>query len=113
MVQDLQGTQLLDVSVAAVATGDAQELTRRIHEPGRPARQRAQAKLQRYGPAVTPIIVEDTGRLHVEALKMFRLLAREALEPAKEQRQLMGEFRAIMFTASMQSQRAARGAARA
>merc|ERR1711940_226692 len=76
VVQNLQGTQLMDVAVAAVATVDAQELSRRTYEPGRAARHRAQTKRQRYGPEVTPIIVEDTGRLHVEALKMFRLLAR-------------------------------------
>ena len=75
--------------------------------------QRALAKLQRYGPQVTPIVLEDTGRLHVEALKMVRHLARDALEPAKMQRQLIGELQAIMFTESMQSQRAARGAVRA
>ena len=113
VVQDLQGTQLLDVAVAAVATTDAEELARRMYELGRPARSKAHVKLLRYGPAVTPIIVEDTGRLHVEALKMFRFLAKTALDPAKEQRYLMGEFQAIMLTASMQSQRAARGVARA
>ena len=113
VVQDMQGTQLLDVAVAAVATLDGTELARRMFEPGRAARAQAHSKYLRYGPTVIPIVIEDTGRLHVEALKMFRFLAKTALDPAAEQRHLIGEFQAIMFTASMQSQRAARGVDRA
>ena len=113
VVQNLHGTQLLDVAVAAVATVDARELARRFFEPGRPGRETAKRKRKRYGTAVTPIVIEDTGRLHVEARKMFRHFAREATDTAQEQRSLIGEFQAIMFTASMQAQRAARGASRA
>ena len=113
VVQNLEGTHLIDVAVAAVATVDARELSRRFFEPGRPGREAVKRKRKRYGTAVTPIIVEDTGRLHVEARKMFRHFAREATDTAHEQRALIGEFQAIMFTASMQAQRAARGVPRA
>ena len=109
----MQGTQLFDVAVAAVACLNGGELARRLYEPGRAARAQAHSKYLRYGPTVIPIVIEDTGRLHVEALKMFRFLAKTALDPAAEQRHLIGEFQAIMFTASMQSQRAARGVDRA
>ena len=109
----MQGTQLFDVAVAAVACLNGGELARRLYEPGRAARAQAHSKYLRYGPTVIPIVIEDTGRLHVEALKMFRFLAKTALDPAAEQRHLIGEFQAIMFTASMQSQRTTRGVDRA
>ena len=69
VVQDLMHTHLYDIAVAAVATQDIRELNRRMYEPGRPARLMAKKKYDRYGPAVTPIIIEDTGRLHHQALR--------------------------------------------
>ena len=113
VIQDLLSTHLLDIAVAAVATQDIREMNRRMYEPGRPARLMAKKKFDRYGACVTPIIIEDIGRLHHLALRMFRRLAKHALDPVLEQRQLIGEYQAIMFTASMQAQRAARGQARA
>ena len=59
------------------------------------------------------VVIEDMGRLHHTAIRMFHRLAKNALDTVAERRQMIGEFQAIMFSASMQAQRAARGRARA
>ena len=113
VVQDAAGTQLLDTAVASVASVNPLELARRMYEPGRPGREQAKVKYRRYGPTVSPIIMEDTGRLHITATRMLRQMVMNTMDPGKELREITAEFQAVMLAASMHAQRAARGVARA
>ena len=108
VVQD-QDIELFDFVVATVACNNREELARRIREPGRAARQAVDGKRTRYGGHVTAFAVEDTGRLHLQAARVLRQLARGASDPDGEYNLLVAELQVKLFTSTMQLRRAALG----
>ena len=108
-MQDLNETLLYDVVIANVLTHDSKELQRRAIEPLRAANQAANRKRVRYGPTVTPIAIEDTGRLHPLAAKALRRLAETASDPAKEYGLLVAELQVQVMAGTNNNMRTARG----
>ena len=109
VVQDYTETHLYDVVVANVLTNDHDEMQRRAHQPLRAANEAANRKRRRYGTAVIPFAVEDTGRLHPLAAKALRRLAEATSDPLAEYPLLVAELQVHVMAGTNNNMRTARG----
>ena len=78
---------------------------------GEPADTRLIGKRRRYGGDVVAFVVEFTGRLYPPSVRILRQLASYADDPDREMAALVAELQCIVISASLSSQRGARGLA--
>ena len=89
----------IDVVVASVATTNFREQARRSKEPGRSLRAADARKQSRYGSAVLPLSIEDTGRIGPGTMRFLKELAEsQDLTPTGvEYRKLLAELQHVML----------------
>lgn len=111
IVHRADGPLLIDTVIASCATSNQEELSRRLADPTRALRDAETRKRNRYGAAVLPVAIEDTGRLGNGTKRLLRMLARQAEDPGVSYRQLAGELQSLVLAATASLLQAARGEA--
>jgi hypothetical protein len=114
-IDSVHGHFDVDIVVPSVATTDEQELARRRRDPTRAVRAAVAGKVERYGPSVVALAVDDAGRMAASTKRFLHALA-QSLAPGDPQAEfcsLRAQLQHLVMQGTASMAQAARGAPRA